>query len=101
MKPVRAVLVDRDDTLCPDVPYCSDPADMHAFPDVPASVKRLNDAGYLVLMVTNQSGIGRGYFTMPTPPAPALLRERRYARLYPDKPGTDLHLVYPPNPQGK
>ncbi|MBQ4412345.1 MAG: HAD family hydrolase [Candidatus Methanomethylophilus sp.] len=64
MKSKRAVLVDRDDTLCPDVPYCSDPADMHAFPDVPASVKRLNDAGYLVLMVTNQSGIGRGYFTL-------------------------------------
>ena len=64
MKSKRAVLVHRDDTLCPDVPYCSDPADMHAFPDVPASVKRLNDAGYLVLMVTNQSGIGRGYFTL-------------------------------------
>lgn len=62
----RAVLVDRDDTLCPDVPYCSDPAKMHAYPDVPAAVKRLNDAGYLVLMVTNQSGIGRGYFDVPT-----------------------------------
>ncbi len=60
----KAVLVDRDDTLCPDVPYCHDPAEMHVFPDVPDAVRRLNDAGYLVLMVTNQSGIGRGYFTV-------------------------------------
>lgn len=58
----KAVLVDRDDTLCPDVPYCSDPARIRVFPDVPEAVGRLNSAGYLVLMVTNQSGIGRGYF---------------------------------------
>ncbi len=62
----KAVLVDRDDTLCPDVPYCSDPSKIHVFPDVPEAVRRLNDAGYLVLMVTNQSGIGRGYFTVQT-----------------------------------
>ncbi len=60
----KAVLVDRDDTLCPDVPYCSDPSKIHVFPDVPDAVRRLNEAGYLVLMVTNQSGIGRGYFTV-------------------------------------
>lgn len=63
---VKAVLVDRDDTLCPDEPYCSDPQKIHVFPDVPASLKRLNDAGYIVLMITNQSGIGRGYFTVET-----------------------------------
>ncbi|MCQ2085702.1 MAG: HAD family hydrolase [archaeon] len=62
----KAVLVDRDDTLCPDVPYCSDPSKIHVFEDVPASLKRLNDAGYIVLMITNQSGIGRGYFTEET-----------------------------------
>ena len=60
----KAVLVDRDDTLCPDVPYCSDPSKIHVFPDVPEAIRRLNEAGYLVLMVTNQSGIGRGYFTV-------------------------------------
>ena len=58
----KAVLVDRDDTLCPDVPYCHEPEKIHVFPDVPASIRRLNDAGYMVIMVTNQSGIGRGYF---------------------------------------
>ncbi len=58
----KAVLVDRDDTLCPNVPYCDDPSKIHVFPDVPDSIRQLNDAGFLVLIVTNQSGIGRGYF---------------------------------------
>ena len=56
--------MDRDDTLCPDVPYCSDPSKIHVFPDVPGAIRRLNDAGFLVLMITNQSGIGRGYFNL-------------------------------------
>ncbi|AGI47078.1 histidinol-phosphate phosphatase family domain/HAD-superfamily hydrolase, subfamily IIIA [Thermoplasmatales archaeon BRNA1] len=60
----RAVLVDRDDTLCPDVPHNGDPAKMHVFPFVPAAVKRLNDAGFLVIVVTNQSGIGRGLYSV-------------------------------------
>jgi len=59
-----AVLVDRDDTLCPDVPHNGDPAKMHVYPWVPAAVRRLNDAGLPVVMVTNQSGIGRGMFTV-------------------------------------
>ena len=60
----RAVLLDRDDTICPDVPHNGDPAKMHVFPYAPAAVKRLNDAGYLVIVVTNQSGIGRGMYTV-------------------------------------
>ena len=62
----KAVLVDRDDTLCKDIPYCDDPSKIKPYPGVPEAVARLNEAGYLVLMVTNQSGIGRGYFTVET-----------------------------------
>lgn len=58
-----AVLVDRDDTLCPDVPHNGDPAKMRVFPDVPPAVRRLNDAGWDVVVVTNQSGIGRGMYS--------------------------------------
>lgn len=58
----KAVFIDRDDTIAKDVPYCSRPEDLHLFPGVGPSIKRLNDAGYLVVLVTNQSGVGRGYF---------------------------------------
>ena len=62
----KAVLVDRDDTLCKDIPYCDDPSKIKVYPGVPEAIARLNAAGYLVLMITNQSGIGRGYFTIET-----------------------------------
>ncbi len=60
------VFVDRDDTLVKDVPYCSCPEDLHIFPGVGAAIRRLNEAGFLVIMITNQSGVGRGYFTEET-----------------------------------
>ena len=62
----KAVMVDRDDTIAKDVHYCDDPAKFHLFPGVPGAIKRLNDAGYLVIVITNQSGISRGYFTEKT-----------------------------------
>lgn len=58
----KAVFVDRDDTLAKDVPYCDDPDRFNVYPDVPAAIAKLNSAGFLVIVVTNQSGIGRGYF---------------------------------------
>jgi len=57
-----AVFVDRDDTLAKDVPYCSQPEDLELLEGVGQAVKRLNDARYLVIVITNQSGIGRGLF---------------------------------------
>lgn len=65
MRP-KAVFVDRDDTLAKDVPYCNDPDKFVIFPDVPVAIRRLNDAGFLVIVITNQSGINRGYFTEET-----------------------------------
>ncbi|MDW5561802.1 MAG: HAD-IIIA family hydrolase [Methanomassiliicoccus sp.] len=58
----RAVFIDRDDTIVQDVPYCSRPEDLRLFPGVGESMRLLNEAGYLTVLVTNQSGIGRGYF---------------------------------------
>ncbi len=58
----KAVFIDRDDTIVKDVPYCSRPEDLHIFPGVGRSIKKLNDVGYLVVLVTNQSGVSRGYF---------------------------------------
>ena len=62
----RCVFIDRDDTIAKDVPYCDSPDKFHLFPGIPEQIKRLNDAGFLVVMITNQSGIGRGYFTEET-----------------------------------
>ncbi len=62
----KCVFIDRDDTVAKDVPYCDSPEKFHLFPGVPEQIRRLNEAGYLVIMITNQSGIGRGYFTEET-----------------------------------
>ncbi|HEY3420216.1 MAG TPA: HAD-IIIA family hydrolase [Methanomassiliicoccales archaeon] len=62
----KAVFIDRDDTVAKDVPYCSRPEDLKLFPGVGRSIKELNDAGYLVILVTNQSGVARGYFSLET-----------------------------------
>src|SRR5207253_9064492 len=58
-----AVFFDRDGTIMHDVNYCSDPKDVHVFPFVADSLRKLKARGFKLIMVTNQSGIGRGYFT--------------------------------------
>ena len=62
----RAVFIDRDDTIAKDVPYCDDPSKFEVYGFVPDAVRRLNEAGYLVIVITNQSGIGRGFFDEAT-----------------------------------
>jgi len=57
-----AIFLDRDGTLMRDVDYCGAPKDVHVFKDAPTALRRLKDAGYKLLVITNQSGIGRGYF---------------------------------------
>ena len=57
-----AVFLDRDGTLMADVEYCGDPASVHVFPESAAALWRLQVRGYKLVMITNQSGIGRGYF---------------------------------------
>ncbi|MFH1580276.1 MAG: HAD family hydrolase [Thermoplasmatota archaeon] len=58
-----AVFVDRDGTICFDKHYMSDPADIDLIPTVADGIKKLNEADIPVVVVTNQSGVGRGYFT--------------------------------------
>jgi D-glycero-D-manno-heptose 1,7-bisphosphate phosphatase len=56
------VFLDRDGTLMRDVDYCGHPNDVHVFPCASESLRRMKAAGYRVIVITNQSGIGRGYF---------------------------------------
>jgi D,D-heptose 1,7-bisphosphate phosphatase len=57
------IFIDRDDTLIIDKEYLSDPAGVEFPKGSIAGLKRLRDAGYGIILITNQSGIGRGYFT--------------------------------------
>lgn len=59
-----AVFVDRDGTLNRDCPYCKDPKDLHVFADTVDMVREYQKKGYYVFIITNQSGVNRGYFTM-------------------------------------
>lgn len=58
-----AVFLDRDGTLITDRHYLADPKGVELLPGAGEAVARLNRAGLPVVLVTNQSGIGRGYFT--------------------------------------
>ncbi len=60
----RAVFFDRDGTLMEDVHYCADPAKVRVYPGVRAALRKLKDAGFLTILVTNQSGIARGLITL-------------------------------------
>jgi D-glycero-D-manno-heptose 1,7-bisphosphate phosphatase len=59
-----AVFMDRDGTIMHDADYCSDPKQVQIFPGVPETLRRLKDKGYKLIVITNQSGIGRGFFTV-------------------------------------
>jgi D-glycero-D-manno-heptose 1,7-bisphosphate phosphatase len=59
-----AVFVDRDGTIMHDADYCSDPKQVRVFPGVPNALRRLKRAGYKIIVITNQSGIGRGFFSV-------------------------------------
>jgi D-glycero-D-manno-heptose 1,7-bisphosphate phosphatase len=59
----KAVFLDRDGTINVEVGYLSKPDDLRLIPGAARAVARLNDTGYIVVVVTNQSGVARGYFT--------------------------------------
>ena len=60
----RAIFLDRDGTIMKEGEYLRDPAQVEVFPEAVKALKRLLDAGFVLIIVTNQSGVGRGYFTM-------------------------------------
>ena len=60
----RAVFLDRDGTLIEDKDYLHRPEDVVFIGGAAAALKRLQDAGFGLFIITNQSGVGRGYFTL-------------------------------------
>jgi D-glycero-D-manno-heptose 1,7-bisphosphate phosphatase len=59
-----AVFIDRDGTIIEDADYCSHPEQVKVFPGVPEALRRLKSKGFKLIVITNQSGIGRGFFTV-------------------------------------
>jgi len=57
-----AVFLDRDGTINVEKEYLYRIEDFEFIPGVPEAIKRLKDAGFLVVVVTNQSGVARGYY---------------------------------------
>jgi histidinol-phosphate phosphatase family protein len=59
-----AVFLDRDGTLIEDRHYLHRPEEVQLFPGAVEALRRLRDAGFALFLVTNQSGVGRGYFPL-------------------------------------
>jgi len=58
----KAVFLDRDGVLNQDAGYVHRVSDLRVLPGVAAALKRLQDLGFLLIVVTNQSGVARGYY---------------------------------------
>jgi len=60
--PVEAVFLDKDGTLIEDVPYNVDPERIQLTLGAAEGLQLLHAAGYVLIVITNQSGVARGYF---------------------------------------
>lgn len=58
----KLALLDRDGTLIEHLPYLSDPDQVRLLPGAAEGLRALRQLGYALVLVTNQSGVGRGYF---------------------------------------
>jgi D-glycero-D-manno-heptose 1,7-bisphosphate phosphatase len=59
----KAVFLDRDGTIIEDKHYLADPAGVVLLPGAVEALRLLQEAGYLLIVISNQSGVGRGYFS--------------------------------------
>lgn len=96
--PRRAVFADRDGTIIEDHHYIADPARVTLIPGAAEALLRLRAMGFALVIVTNQSGIGRGLYTLADYHRVAAEAERQLAGagvamdgtyFCPDAPGGD------------
>lgn len=85
-----AVFLDRDGTLIRDTHYLGAPEQVELLPGIAQAVRRLNDAGWPVIVVTNQSGIARGLLTREDYDAV----HERMTRLLHDESGARVDAAY-------
>jgi histidinol-phosphate phosphatase family protein len=60
----HAAFLDRDGTLIAEREYLDDPGALELLPGVPEALRMLRAAGFALVVISNQSGVGRGYFTL-------------------------------------
>jgi len=61
-----AVFLDRDGTIIVEKGFLGDPTKVELIPGASDAIRKLNKAGYAVIIVSNQSGVARGYFDEDT-----------------------------------
>jgi D-glycero-D-manno-heptose 1,7-bisphosphate phosphatase len=59
-----ALFIDRDGTINRDCPYCHDPSQIDIYMDAVSLIRDYRKKGYLIIVITNQSGLGRHYFSI-------------------------------------
>ena len=61
---IRAAFLDRDGTIIADKDYLGDPAGVVLLPGAAEGLRLLQSSGYKLLVVTNQSGVARGFYSL-------------------------------------
>lgn len=59
----KAIFFDRDDTIIENIPYNGDPGQVKLLDGARNALQRCRDAGFLLFIISNQSGVGRGYIS--------------------------------------
>lgn len=77
----RALFLDRDGTLNVEVGYLDNPDSFQLIPGAGEAIRAMNQAGWLVILISNQSGVGRGYFDKTTLKAIHARMELELARM--------------------
>ncbi len=93
----KAIFLDKDGTVVKDVPYNVDPEQITLLPGTSEGLRLLQSAGYLLIMVTNQAGVARGYFTEAELPA---VKNRLQELLEPSNIQLDGFYYCPNHPEG-
>lgn len=97
MNDIKAAFLDRDGTINVEKGYISDPAQIELIPGSASAIRRLNDAGYLVFGLSNQSGVARGFFTVQA----VLTINRRVMEMVSDEGAKIEEILFcPHHPQG-
>jgi D-glycero-D-manno-heptose 1,7-bisphosphate phosphatase len=94
----RAVFIDRDGTINVEKDYLYQPDEFEFIPGAERAIHLLNEAGFLVVVVTNQSGVARGYYTEEDV---HLLHRHIVAQLEQAGSRVDAWLYCPHHPEGR